>query len=99
MAFLIKNTQNRDGKALQLKLDELIRSSKPARDNFLDLEDMSDQELRDLDDEFKLIHDKFRDKPPAGIHELHKKLDEVRSKRQEQSIKLALAQSTSLYCI
>src|SRR5229473_8080651 len=41
VVFLIQNTQNRDGKALQLKLDELIRASKAARDNFLDIEDLS----------------------------------------------------------
>src|SRR5690348_6708823 len=43
MVFLIQNTQNRDSKAMQLKLDELIRSTK-ARDSFIDLEDMSDDD-------------------------------------------------------
>lgn len=49
MVFLIQNTQNRDGKAVQLKLDELIRASKAARDNFLNIEDLSDDELAELD--------------------------------------------------
>ena len=83
MVFLIQNTQNRDGKALQLKLDELIRASKPARDNFVDLEDMTDQELADLDNEFKLIHDKYQNKPPQGVHKLHKKIVEAQTKRRK----------------
>lgn len=83
MVFLIQNTQNRDGKALQLKLDELIRASLPARDTFLDLEDMSDQELADLDAEFKKIHDGYQDKAPTGVHKLHKKIVEAQSRRHK----------------
>src|SRR5690349_6503633 len=45
MVFLIQNTQNRDAKAIHLKLDELIRAVKDARNNLVDLEDMSDEEL------------------------------------------------------
>jgi len=58
MVFLIQNMQNRDSKAMQLKLDELIHSSKSARESFVDLEDMTDGELSDLDDQFKKIHEK-----------------------------------------
>ena len=57
MVFLIQNTQNRDGKELQLKLDELIRTSQ-ARNTFLDLEDVSDAELQVLDDEFHSLYEK-----------------------------------------
>src|SRR4051794_24323067 len=53
MVFLIQNTQNRDGKAIQLKLDELIRSSTEARDALVDVEDLTDEELATLDQEFK----------------------------------------------
>ena len=74
MVFLIQNTQNRDGKAMQLKLDELIRASKPARDSFLDIEDLSDEELKLLDEEFKRIHDKFNKQPPKDIRQLHQKI-------------------------
>ena len=57
MVFLIQNTQNRDSKAMQLKLDELIRAT-TARDAFVDLEDLSDEELAELDREFKSIREK-----------------------------------------
>src|SRR3954447_21882186 len=45
MVFLIQNTQNRDGKALHLKLDELIRALDGARNNMIDLDRLSDAEL------------------------------------------------------
>jgi len=55
MVFLIQNTQNRDGKAVQLKLDELIRATKGARTKYVGLEDLSDADLSELDKEFKLL--------------------------------------------
>ncbi len=55
MVFLIQNTQNRDSKAVQLKLDELIRATKGARNSYMGLEDMSDAELQELDKEFKIL--------------------------------------------
>jgi low affinity Fe/Cu permease len=55
MVFLIQNTQNRDSKAVQMKLDELIRVTKGARLHYLGLEDMNDDELTTLDAEFKHI--------------------------------------------
>lgn len=63
MVFLIQNTQNRDARAIHLKLDELIRAIKPARDSLIDIEDMEDQELALLQEEFK----KFRDVKIAEI--------------------------------
>ena len=56
MVFLIQNTQNRDAKAVHLKLDELIRAVKPARNMLIDIEDMEEEELALLQEEFK----KFR---------------------------------------
>ena len=47
MVFLIQNTQNRDGAALQAKLDELIRAS-TAHNTFIGIEHLTDQELREI---------------------------------------------------
>ncbi len=81
MVFLIQNTQNRDGKAVQLKLDELIRASYAARDNFLDIEDMSDDELAELDKEFHHLHELYENQPPASLHKLHRKIEALQEKR------------------
>ena len=56
MVFLIQNTQNRDAKAVHLKLDELIRAMKGARNQLVDLEKLSDDELVKLEKEFERIH-------------------------------------------
>jgi low affinity Fe/Cu permease len=52
IVFLIQNTQNRDAKALHLKLDELIRTLRGARNDLFDLEDCTDEELETLQREF-----------------------------------------------
>ncbi|MBP7967113.1 low affinity iron permease family protein [Candidatus Woesebacteria bacterium] len=52
MVFLIQNTQNREARATQLKLDELIRSVRGARNMLIELEDMSDEDLNKFADEF-----------------------------------------------
>ena len=53
MVFLIQNTQNRDSLALHVKLDELIRAIKNARNELVDLEDLSDEELKSLEEQFR----------------------------------------------
>jgi len=55
MVFLIQNTQNRDSEALHHKLDELIRATKRARNSLLDLEDCTEEEIKNLRDEFNRI--------------------------------------------
>ena len=55
MVFLIQATQNRDGKAIQLKLDELIRTQKSARNLFASLENADEEELREFEEEFKAL--------------------------------------------
>jgi len=55
MVFLIQTTQNRDARAIHLKLDELIRSTRNARNFFADLEDATDDELRRLQAEFRKL--------------------------------------------
>ena len=55
MVFLIQNTQNRDSRATQLKLDELIKAVRGARNSMMDLDRLSDEELRELEDEYKKL--------------------------------------------
>lgn len=62
MVFAIQNTQNRDSRALQLKLNELIKSSRSARTEFVDIEDLSDTELDIMQAQFKELHDKIVEK-------------------------------------
>ena len=50
--FLIQHTQNREGRAMQLKLDELIRSSKDARNRLIDLEHCTEDELKQIQETF-----------------------------------------------
>jgi low affinity Fe/Cu permease len=58
MVFLIQNTQNRDAKAVHLKLDELIRALGGARNKLVDLEKLSDDELKSLEEEFEKLRKK-----------------------------------------
>jgi len=55
VVFLIQNTQNRDAKALHLKLDELIRSHHPANDDLIDIQRLSDEELDQLEKRYEKI--------------------------------------------
>jgi low affinity Fe/Cu permease len=55
VVFLIQNTQNRDAKALHLKLDELIRSHHPANDDLIDIQKLSDEELDQLEKRYENI--------------------------------------------
>lgn len=70
MVFLIQNTQNRDAKAIHLKLDELLKATKGVRRGLVDIEETSDKELEQLQEEFKRLHDKHAKdievKPKAG---------------------------------
>jgi low affinity Fe/Cu permease len=53
VVFLIQYTQNRDTKAMHLKLDELVRAVKEARNSLVDVEEESDQTLEKLQEEFR----------------------------------------------
>jgi low affinity Fe/Cu permease len=56
--FLIQNTQNRDAKAIHLKLDELIKGVAGARTHLVDLENLTDEELASLQQEFTRLRTK-----------------------------------------
>lgn len=58
MVFLIQNTQNRDAKAMHLKLDELIRAIEGARNRLVDLEKLSDEELKQIENQFTSLRNK-----------------------------------------
>jgi low affinity Fe/Cu permease len=58
MVFLIQNTQNRDAKAVHLKLDELIRALKGARNELIDLETLTDEDLISLEKQFSRVRKK-----------------------------------------
>ena len=55
IVFLIQNTQNRDAKAIHLKLDEIIRSIHVAHNEMIDIEKLSDEELERLSAEYERI--------------------------------------------
>ena len=59
MVFLIQNTQNRDARALHLKLDEIIRSLKAAHNDMINIEKLSDGELAALAKKYEAIREEF----------------------------------------
>ena len=60
MVFLIQNTQNRDSKAIQLKLNELLRGVEGARTGLVNLEALSDKDLAQLQIEFERLSERKR---------------------------------------
>ena len=69
MVFLVQNTQNRDARALHLKLDELIRSVQDARNKLIDLENCSDEEIERIENQFRALkkrEERNRAKQPAS---------------------------------
>ena len=76
MVFLIQNTQNRDSHALHLKLDELIRANKQARNKLLALEELSDAEMRALQLEFEKIRDRPASIVPPRAHKTSRGAEE-----------------------
>ncbi|MGH7196857.1 MAG: low affinity iron permease family protein [Candidatus Saccharimonadales bacterium] len=59
IVFLIQNTQNRDNRAMHLKLDELLKAMRTARTDLVDLEELTDKELDDLQDDFRKLRQEF----------------------------------------
>jgi len=79
MVFLIQSTQNRESKAIQLKLDELIRASE-ARNVFADLEDASDEEIAAFQREFSQLRKRGHEPHDAAI----KARENVHEEQKEQ---------------
>jgi low affinity Fe/Cu permease len=79
VVFLIQNTQNRDAKVVQLKLDELIRALHPARTALVHMEELTDQELDALQNEFQ----KVRDRANSQIGEIEQRKKSSGSKAKK----------------
>lgn len=85
MVFLIQNTQNRDSRAMHLKIDELIRSQKGARNSMIDLEKLTDIQLARLQQEFDKICSENRLDDDNPIEDLHDEVDREADRRQSRS--------------
>jgi low affinity Fe/Cu permease len=66
MLFLVQSTQNRQGEAIQIKLDELIRAVEGAHNRLVDLEDASEEELRELHARYQRLAEETRARVAAG---------------------------------
>ena len=67
MVFLIQNTQNRDTQAIQVKLDELIRVTSGAHNALLDLEELTEEDLMRIRDQYEEIAQVARDRLRQGF--------------------------------
>ncbi|MDX2104863.1 MAG: low affinity iron permease family protein [Candidatus Melainabacteria bacterium] len=90
MVFLIQNTQNRDTEAIHLKLDELIRSHRPAKNSYISLEDLSIEEMDKLKKLFDDVKNECRevDEIEDEINQNVKRIEKEKRnvKRVEQPI-------------
>ena len=71
MVFLIQNAQNRDTRALQIKLDELIRVTEGAHSALLDLEELTDAELHSIAQRYQLLAAESRKRVARGESDTH----------------------------
>ena len=86
MIFLIRNAQNRESEAVQLKLDELIRATKAAQNTLLDIEELSEEELDRIKARFERLAQKAREESSASQTE--------RILREDRPDAVATSQST-----
>jgi len=82
MVFLIQNTQNRDAKAIHLKLDELIRGVKGARTNLVNLEEFSDDELERLQKQFAKVQWRAERKVNARVEKVQETAEHANLKAE-----------------
>lgn len=81
MVFVIQNTQNRDIRTQQLKLDELLRAMQGARNSLIDLEDLTDEQIARLEREFRELRTAGPAEPVARAVEAVR--DELQSRRRK----------------
>lgn len=84
MVFLIQNTQNRDAIAMQLKLDELLRAVDGARTGLVNLENMTDEELQLVRDEFSRLHERYSPLVADDMEAVEKELSQRRTRATQQ---------------
>jgi low affinity Fe/Cu permease len=80
VVFLIQNSQNRDFKAINLKLDEVIRSHGGAKNDMIDIENLTDDELRELERQYERLREE-------GERRRHERREDLQGKRQAKSRK------------
>jgi len=81
MVFLIQNTQNRDAKIVMLKLDELLRCVEGARTGMVKLDQMSEQDLERVHEEFKRLREKYAPLVDDDIAHVARELESRKRKR------------------
>jgi len=87
MVFLIQNTQNRDAKAIHLKLDELLRGVEGARTSMVDLEDLSDEDLKKLQNEFQRLREHSPNLVDDDLERIESELhDRVTPEKSEETV-------------
>jgi low affinity Fe/Cu permease len=87
MVFLIQNTQNRDAKAIHLKLDELLRGVEGARTSMVDLEDLSDEDLKKLQNEFQRLREHSPNLVDDDLERIESELhDRVAPENSEETV-------------
>jgi low affinity Fe/Cu permease len=86
VVFLIQNTQNRDAKALHLKLDELIRSHHPANDDLIDIQKLSDEELDELEERYAAIRKECEARREKAERRAPEKVVSPKSKAPESNL-------------
>jgi len=74
MVFLIQNTQNRDARAIHLKLDEIIRSHHGAHNEMIDIEDLSDEELAEISKRYEKIRKEYDQRTKTTLRNARKDL-------------------------
>ena len=84
MVFLIQNTQNRDSEAMQIKLDELLRASHGCHNAVMDIENLSEEELDRIKQDYamlaqKAINDLRKGKPDVGAPDVKEKAKSITS--------------------
>lgn len=88
MVFLIQNTQNRDAQAIHLKLDELLRATKEARMDLVDLENLPDEDLHHLQEEFRRLRETHAGLVDDDLRALDREMGVRQGKRGQSSTTL-----------